>query len=330
METLAKTRLDKIMLLAFVIIPLIAVFVGTWMIWETVVFDKDLVNSQDIAVLLLMYVITGIGITAGYHRMLTHRSFDAHPVVRFLLLAFGSMAVESGALTWARIHLQHHAYSDEEGDPHSPLKGFYHAHFGWMIDGLGAPEGKYDAWLTKDPMVVWFEKTFVYWVAAGFIIPFLIAGWSGLFWGALVRISLGHHVTWSVNSICHTFGKRMFKTTDLSRNQWVVGLLAFGEGWHNNHHAFPRSAFHGMRWYQFDGAGLVIRLLEKTGLATNVWRVPQARFEAALAYGAEQGTDVSPTIHMFRPGEKSQPAPESTPTVSPLRPTAKVPESTAS
>jgi len=275
--------------------------VGIWMIWDTVWNGRDLVNGQDMAVLAIMYVITGVGITAGFHRMLTHRSFDAHPAVRFLFLAAGSMAVESGALTWARIHLQHHAHSDQAGDPHSPVDGFFHAHMGWMLDGFRAQPGHYDAWLSKDPMVLWFEKTFPLWVAAGLVIPFLMAGWSGLFWGGLVRIFLGHHVTWSVNSVCHTWGKRMFRTKDMSRNQWVVGLLALGEGWHNNHHAFPRSAFHGMRWYQFDFAGLVIRACERLGLAWNVWRVPPERFEAELRRAAELGTAVTTQVHLTKP-----------------------------
>lgn len=286
-ETHGATRVEKAILLGFVIVPLIATVMGIWMIWDTVWNGHQLVTWGDMAVLALMYVITGVGITVGYHRMLTHRSFDAPPFIRFLLLAFGSMAVEGGALTWARIHLIHHANSDAEGDPHSPLEGFWHAHFGWMLDGFRPQPGHYDAWLAKDPMIVWFERTFFFWTAAGLVIPFLLAGWSGLFWGGLVRICLGHHITWSVNSVCHVFGKRMFETKDQSRNQWVVGLLALGEGWHNNHHAFPRSAFHGMRWYQFDFAGIVIRSLEKVGLVTNVWRVPPARFEAELRKAAE-------------------------------------------
>jgi stearoyl-CoA desaturase (delta-9 desaturase) len=322
METIATSRAEKAVLLVFVIVPLVATLLGIWMIWDTVWNGHDLVNAQDLAVLALMYVITGIGITAGYHRMLTHRSFDAHPLVRFTLLAFGSMAVESGALTWARIHLQHHAHSDEEGDPHSPLQGFFHAHLGWMLDGFRPEEGKYDAWLAKDPMVLWFEKTFPYWVALGFVIPFLIAGWSGLFWGALVRICLGHHVTWSVNSVCHTWGRRMFNTTDLSRNHWLVGLLAFGEGWHNNHHAFPRSAFHGMRWYQFDGAGLVIRLLERTGLAWNVWRVPKARFDAELARARGHTQPVTASLRHAAESAAATLAASTQPPVEPPVPTA--------
>jgi stearoyl-CoA desaturase (Delta-9 desaturase) len=210
----------------------------------------------------------------GYHRMLTHRSFEAHPVLRFILMACGSMAVEGGALSWSSIHIEHHAMVDTEDDPHSPLEGFFHSHLGWMWNGFIAKPETYGSWLMKDRMVMFFERTFFLWVGLGFIIPYLIGGWQGVLWGGLVRVFLCHHVTWSVNSVCHTFGKKMFETEDLSTNQWLVGLLAFGEGWHNNHHAFPRSAFHGMRWWQIDISAYIIRLFEKLGLAWNVCRIP--------------------------------------------------------
>jgi stearoyl-CoA desaturase (delta-9 desaturase) len=128
--------------------------------------------------------------------------------------------------------------------------------------------------LVHDPIVVFVSRTFLLWVVLSLLIPYAIGGWSGLLWAGLVRIFLVHHVTWSVNSICHTFGMREFETTDQSRNEWIVGLLAFGEGWHNNHHAFPRSAFHGLHWWQFDLSGYLIRLLERVGLATEVYRIP--------------------------------------------------------
>jgi stearoyl-CoA desaturase (delta-9 desaturase) len=136
-------------------------------------------------------------------------------------------------------------------------------------------------------MVMFMTRTFFVWVALGFVIPYLLGGWTGVLWGGLVRIFLTHHVTWSVNSVCHTFGRRMFETSDESKNQWLVGLLAFGEGWHNNHHAFPRSAFHGLRWWQFDLSAYIIRLLEWTGLAWDVWRVPAESLKARLARSAK-------------------------------------------
>ncbi len=130
--------------------------------------------------------------------------------------------------------------------------------------------------LLKDPIVVFVSRTFVLWVVLSLVIPFVLGGWTGLLWGGLVRIFLVHHVTWSVNSVCHSFGKREFETNDLSCNEWVVGMLAFGEGWHNNHHAFPRSAFHGLHWWQFDLCGYTIWTLERCGLAQEVYRIPPA------------------------------------------------------
>ncbi len=269
-------RLYRVALLIFVIVPFIAMFYAMWLLWQR------LVGWNDIAILVGMYFFTAIGITIGYHRMLTHRSFEANPVVRFIFLALGSMATEGPAMEWASIHIKHHAHPDEDDDPHSPLHGFFHAHMGWFIRGQPAEAETYGKWLAQDRMVVFISRTFPFWVLLGFVIPYLLGGWTGVLWGSLVRIFLTHHVTWSVNSVCHTFGQRMFETKDCSRNQWTVGLLAFGEGWHNNHHAFPRSAFHGMRWWQFDMSAYVIRLLEKVGLVWNVQRVPEANFEARL------------------------------------------------
>jgi stearoyl-CoA desaturase (delta-9 desaturase) len=221
-----------------------------------------------------MYTFITIGVTVGFHRMLTHRSFRPHPVVKFLLLVFGSMSLEGAALEWAATHVKHHAQADREGDPHSPVEGFFHAHLGWLFKDKMADPNVYCKNLVNDPIVVFVSRTFMVWVVLSLIIPYAIGGWSGLLWAGLVRIFLVHHVTWSVNSVCHTFGMREFETNDKSRNEWVVGLLAFGEGWHNNHHAFPRSAFHGLHWWQFDLSGYLIRLLERTGLATEVYRIP--------------------------------------------------------
>ncbi|MCB1117619.1 MAG: acyl-CoA desaturase [Chlamydiia bacterium] len=273
---------QKASVLITVTVPLIATLVAIVRLWNW------WVTWPDIAVLIGMYIITGLGITAGYHRMLTHRSFEAPPVIRFIFLAMGSMAAEGGALSWASLHIQHHARSDRDGDPHSPLEGFWHAHFGWLFNHFKPLPKVYGSWLLKDPMIVFFERTFLLWVALGLIIPYLLAGWTGLLWGGLVRIFLTHHVTWSVNSVCHTFGFRSFETNDLSTNQWLVGLLAFGEGWHNNHHAFPRSAFHGLAWWQVDGAGYLIAALERLGLIKDVYRVTPEAMEKRLARQASQ------------------------------------------
>ena len=178
---------QKAMVIITVTVPLIATLVAIVMLWNW------WVSWPDIALLAAFYVTAGLGITAGYHRMLTHRSFEAPPIVRFIFLAMGSIAAEGGALSWASLHIQHHARSDREGDPHSPLEGFWHAHVGWLFNHFKPLPKIYGSWLLKDPMVVFFERTFLLWVALGLVIPFLIAGWTGLLWGGLVRIFLTHH-----------------------------------------------------------------------------------------------------------------------------------------
>jgi stearoyl-CoA desaturase (delta-9 desaturase) len=267
---------DRVMILMGVIGPLVATLGAMVMVWER------LVTWRDVSILAGMYLVTGIGITVGFHRMLTHRSFEAHPAVRCGLLALGCIAAHTDPLRWASIHIQHHARSDAEGDPHSPLEGLFHAHFGWIWDGFDIRPEIYGSWLLKDPQVLFFQKTFLFWVALGFLIPYLLGGWTGVLWGGLVRMFLSHHVTWSVNSICHTFGRHPFDTGDRSTNQWLVGLLAMGEGWHNNHHAFPRSAFHGLRWWQIDLSAYIIMGLERLSLVSNVYRVPLTVQEARL------------------------------------------------
>jgi stearoyl-CoA desaturase (delta-9 desaturase) len=257
----------KAVVLIVVVVPLLATAFAMYLLWQKTV------HGLDIALLLSLYALTAMGVTIGFHRMLTHRSFNPHPVVKFIFLVLGSMAVEGPALQWASTHTLHHAQADREGDPHSPVEGFFHAHIGWMFQDAEADPNVYGRHLLKDPIVMFVSRTFFVWATLSLLIPFLIGGWTGLLWGGLVRLCLTHHVTWSVNSICHTFGKREFETTDQSRNEWVIGLLAFGEGWHNNHHAFPRSAFHGLHWWQFDLSGYVIWTLERIGLVKDVYRV---------------------------------------------------------
>ncbi len=260
----------KIVMLVVVVLPFLATLFAIWLLWQRAV------NWTDIALLIAFNVLAGLGVTVGYHRMLTHRSFQPNPVVKFIFLVFGSMAVEGPALQWAAIHIKHHAHSDREGDPHSPLEGFWHAHMGWMFKTTDADPNVYCRNLVRDPIVVFVSHTFIFWVLLSLAIPFAIGGWTGLLWGGLVRIFFTHHITWSVNSVCHTFGKREFETRDQSRNEWIVGLLGLGEGWHNNHHAFPRSAFHGLHWWQFDLSGYVIWTLERVGLVRDVYRVTPA------------------------------------------------------
>ena len=264
-------------ILTVVIAPLIGVILAIRLLWQFAV------SWTDLTLLLVMYSLVALGVTVGFHRMLTHRSFTPHPVVKFILLVLGSMAFEGPALSWAATHIKHHAVSDREGDPHSPVDGFFHAHMGWLFTKqMQDPNGDCRH-LVKDPIIVFVSRTFLLWAGLSLVIPFAIGGWHGLIWGGLVRMFLTHHVTWSVNSVCHTFGKRPYETNDASRNEWIVGLLAFGEGWHNNHHAFPRSAIHGLRWWQFDLSGLLIVTLEKLGLARDVYRIPPDQLERRAA-----------------------------------------------
>jgi stearoyl-CoA desaturase (Delta-9 desaturase) len=257
-------------------LPLAGVVLAMGLLWQRAV------GWSDVALLLGLYIPVSMGITIGFHRYLTHRGFRAHPVVKAMLLVLGSMAVEGSAVAWAASHRKHHALADRQGDPHSPTDGFWHAHVGWLFEGLTADQMLYARDLRADRMVMWISRLFPVWVVLTFAIPFALAGWTGLLWGGLVRIFLTHHVTWSVNSVCHTFGDRPFQTTDRSRNQWLVGLLALGEGWHNNHHAFPRSALHGLRWWQFDLSGLTIRLLARLRLICNVQRVTPGEVSTRL------------------------------------------------
>ncbi len=272
--------------LIIVIVPFLGTILAITLLWQRVV------QWSDLALLATMYTITAFGITIGYHRMLTHRSFRPHLVVKFVLLILGTIAFEAPPIEWAAVHIKHHAHSDREGDPHSPLEGIFHAHIGWLLKGYFPAPEVYCRHLLKDPIVVFVNRTYLLWVALSFVILYLIGGWTGVLWGGLVRIFLGHHITFSVNSVCHTFGKREFETNDHSHNEWIVGLLAFGEGWHNNHHAFPRSAFHGLHWWQFDLSGYVIWLLERLGLAHEVYRVSPA----LLVHYSSRKADPAPSL----------------------------------
>jgi stearoyl-CoA desaturase (delta-9 desaturase) len=270
------TAVERSLLLLAVFGPLAAVVAGMVQVWNR------WVTPGDVALLLTLHVLTGIGVTVGYHRMLTHNSFVPHPVVRFILLALGSMAVQGGALHWASVHMQHHARSDRDDDPHSPLRGLFHAHVGWMLEGFRSRPQIYGRSLLRDRMVMFFERTFLLWVVAGAAIAYAVGGWQGVLWGFGVRVFLTQHVTWSVNSVCHTFGRRSFQTSDLSRNNWLVGLLAMGEGWHNNHHAFPRSAMHGLARHEVDVSGWIIQALERLGLARDVIRPSPEQIRSKL------------------------------------------------
>jgi stearoyl-CoA desaturase (delta-9 desaturase) len=242
-----------------------------------------------------MYIVTGLGITVGYHRLYTHKSFATRGPIAALFAIFGGMAAQGPVIWWAATHRSHHQHSDHELDPHSPhagrepgfvgfIRGFMHAHMGWLFADLRADMKRYVPDLLADKTTVRINSLFPLWVALGLLIPAVIGGlvtmtWTGallgFLWGGIVRLCALHHVTWSVNSVCHIWGKQEYASGDQSRNNAVMGILAFGEGWHNNHHAFPASARHGLKWWQFDSSWVVIRTLEKLGLAKKV-RVPSA------------------------------------------------------
>jgi stearoyl-CoA desaturase (delta-9 desaturase) len=243
----------------------------------------------ELGLLVGMYALTGLGITVGYHRLFTHRAFETNRVVQFILTALGSMALQGPLLKWVATHRRHHQHSDTHDDPHSPhhqghgllalLRGAWHAHVGWVFKPEPANLSHYVKDLHRDGPVRVASVLFPVWVAVGLLVPAVLGGlltgswmgaWFGLLWGGLARIFLVHHVTWSVNSVCHLWGRRPFANGDQSRNNFLFGILALGEGWHNNHHAFPSSARHGLRWWQIDVSYWIIRGLALLGLAWNV------------------------------------------------------------
>ena len=256
--------LYKAVLLFWAVGPL----VGT--LWAIRLLWNDLIGWTELSLFVGMYFLTGMGITGGFHRLLTHRGFETPQAVRAAFLILGSMAGQGRPIDWAANHLKHHAFADKEGDPHSPLEGLFHAHLGWFFTGEPADRQRYGASLMADRLILFIDRTTVVWLGLGLLIPYLIGGWTGFLWGGVVRMAFLNHATFAVNSICHAFGSRDFDTKDESRNNWLVALLTFGEGWHNNHHAFPAMAYHGMSWRQFDATALVIRFLVFARLAKNV------------------------------------------------------------
>jgi stearoyl-CoA desaturase (Delta-9 desaturase) len=268
-----------------------------WQVWAS------LLHWSDIAVFAILYVLTGLGVTVGFHRLFTHRSFATRSWLRGVFAVCGSAAIEGPVISWVADHRKHHAFSDQPGDPHSPhvdhgvgwrgaLRGLAHAHMGWLF--LHTQRGarkRYAPDLIADPVVSFVDRTFLYWAIGGlgaaFGLGWLIGGTftaalTGLLWGGAVRLLVLHHVTFSINSLCHFFGRRRFDTDDESRNLAWLSVLSFGEAWHNNHHAFPTSAAHGMRWWEFDSSKLVIRGLEKVGLAWDVVHIDPARQQKKL------------------------------------------------
>ncbi len=285
------TRATRITNVLGVFLPIAGLVVAIVLLWNR------FVGPEVLGLTALLYVLTGIGTTVGLHRLFAHRSFVAKKSVRATLAVLGTMAMQGPVIRWVTNHRKHHQHADEEGDPHSPhlsghtglrgaVTGLYHAHMGWIFEGGRAERERYAPDLLADPIASFVDRTVLVWVTLSVLIPFaagfaiygtLEGGLIGLLWGGGVRIFLIHHMTFSINSLCHFVGRRRFETPDHSRNVFWLAPLSMGESWHNNHHAFPMSAFHGLRRSEVDLGGLVIRGLERLGLVWDVKRISPER-----------------------------------------------------
>jgi stearoyl-CoA desaturase (delta-9 desaturase) len=296
----AMTRLERNVNLAAVFVPIIGIAVAVPLLWG------NLLGPTDVAIAVTLYLITGFGITIGYHRLLTHRSFQTHRATEYVFATMGALALQGSPLDWVADHRKHHAHTDEEGDPHSPhagqgsgvrgaLSGLWHAHVGWLWQTQGQAESrKYAKELAEDPVHRAMHRNYLWFAIGTLALPFglgfaisgtLHGALTALLWGGLVRTAALHHITWSINSLCHFFGSRRFDVNDHSTNVAWLALPSLGEAWHHNHHAFSRSAYHGLRgWERFmDPTAWVIRGLSRTGLAWNVVAITPERQEERLA-----------------------------------------------
>ncbi|HEV2775253.1 MAG TPA: fatty acid desaturase [Solirubrobacteraceae bacterium] len=302
-EPCANERLDRIVTGTVTVVPFLLLGVAVWQAWQS------LLGWHDVVVFGVMYVLTGLGITVGFHRHFTHRAFATSKPVRATLAILGTAAIEGPITAWVADHRKHHAFSDQFGDPHSPhvdhghglrgaLRGLAHAHVGWLfLHTQRGSKQRYAPDLVKDPLIRFIDRTTLWWIALGLAVPFglgytlggtLTAALTGLLWGGAVRVLLLHHVTYSINSLCHFFGRKRFESDDESRNLAWLAPLSFGEAWHNNHHAFPTSAAHGLRWYErmLDPSAIVIGTMERMGLVWNVVKISEERQAAKLAAAA--------------------------------------------
>jgi stearoyl-CoA desaturase (Delta-9 desaturase) len=293
------TRIERNVNIVAVVLPFVGLLISAVLLWNR------LLGPRDLAIFACLYLFTAIGITVGFHRLLTHRAFQTHRPLRYLLAVLGSMALQGSVIDWVADHRKHHTFTDQEGDPHSPhaghgaglrgmLHGLWHAHVGWLFSTHGqAPSRRFAADLVQDPTMRRINRSFPWIALASLALPallgFALSGGSAagaltaFLWAGLARIFLVHHVTWSINSICHFFGSRRFPTQDKSTNVFWLALPSLGEAWHHNHHAFPRSAFHGLRWYELDPSGWLILAMARVGLAWDVVRVTPERERAQLS-----------------------------------------------
>ena len=280
---------EQTMLYVMVILPFLAFLAAIPVAWGWGL------GWTDVTLFVVFYIVSGLGITVGYHRLFTHASFKANRPLRIAMAVAGSLAVEGPVIRWVADHRRHHAFSDREGDPHSPwrfgetkaalVKGFWFAHLGWLFDVEHTNRDKYAPDLMADRDIVRVNDLFPVIFLASLLAPALLGGlitmsWGGalsaFFWASLVRIFLLHHVTWSINSVCHMIGERPFQARDKSANFWPLAVLSFGESWHNMHHADPTAARHGVLRGQIDESARVIWLFEKFGWATDVrWPKPE-------------------------------------------------------
>jgi stearoyl-CoA desaturase (delta-9 desaturase) len=294
------TRLERNANIAAVVIPFLGVIAAGALLWN------HFLGPRDLAIFAVMYFLSAMGVTVGFHRLLTHRAFQTRPWLRHTLAILGSLSLQGPVIDWVADHRKHHTFTDEEGDPHSPhagqgagltgmVRGLWHAHVGWLFQTHGQASSKrFASDLLEDDTMRRINRSFPLIALLSLAIPFLLGfalsggslvggGLSALLWGGLVRIFLVHHITWSINSICHFFGSRRFQTDDQSTNVFWLALPSLGEAWHHNHHAFPQSAFHGLRWYEFDPSGWLILGLERVGLAWDVVKVTPERAREKLA-----------------------------------------------
>jgi stearoyl-CoA desaturase (Delta-9 desaturase) len=282
------SRVSQVVTMIAVVVPPLGILLAMGFLWG-IAF-----HWVDVVLFAVLYVVCAFGTTIGFHRFFTHRGFEARAPVKAALAILGCMTMQGPVTQWVTDHRKHHALSDKPGDPHSPhvghgdgawgaMRGFVHAHVGWMFSNMGMEQGReYGRDLYDDRLIRTIDRLYLLWVFLTLGIPFAIgyaiggtwqAGVEGLVWGGLIRIFAYQHATFSVNSICHMFGRQDYRSRDEARNNWVVALLVFGEGWHNNHHAFPVSARHGLRRWQLDMSWWVIRGLEKLRLVWDV-KVP--------------------------------------------------------